>query len=721
MARLVDLAQHRLAPRRAALPWLVAVALTACADGHHDDADHHHIPPEVEAAARYEVIPLALGNADYGPANWVASPNYVTANRGKGQIKKVIVHTVQGSYAGCISWFQNPSSNVSAHFVVSKNGEVTQMVKEKDIGWHVGSENGYTVGIEHEGWVSDPAYVTPAMRSASAALTCYLLKKYGLPADRVSVMGHVELPKQTHTDPGKHWPWDAYMADIEACMGGTTPPTCPGSCDDGNPCTNDGCVSGACSNAAANGIVCWDGDACTAGEKCSNGKCVGGSIVKDCDDNNACTDDACAAGNCTHSPNSAGCDDGNACTSGDKCGGGKCAPGAVKGCDDGDPCTSDSCSGGACKHSPAAAGCDDGDPCTVGDGCDPASGGCKAGEAKDCDDGDPCTVGDACQPSSGKCVEGTAKACDDGDPCTIGDGCHPATGACLGGAKKDCGSDGDDCTVGACDAASGACQKAKDGAGCDDGNPCSQAEICQGGSCVVVSMMACEDANPCTHDSCSGGVCQHAPHSQFCDDGDGCTVGDVCSGGACKGAPLACDDGDPCTSEAPCQLGACKAGTPLCDDGNDCTSDACDGGSCSHVDLEVGACEDDDACTVGDRCKQGTCVGGAQRTCSDGDPCTNDRCLSDKGCAHDAKPGCTAADGGASVDGLTTSGDGFAGAGASGLAPSAPSAGCSAAPAARAGTAAAGGVDESGVGWLLAGAIAAIWAGRRRAAREARA
>ena len=33
------------------------------------------------------------------------SPNYSVANRGVGKISMVIVHTVQGSYNGCISWF----------------------------------------------------------------------------------------------------------------------------------------------------------------------------------------------------------------------------------------------------------------------------------------------------------------------------------------------------------------------------------------------------------------------------------------------------------------------------------------------------------------------------------------------------------------------------------------------------------------------------------------
>jgi hypothetical protein len=334
---------------------------------------------------------LALGNADYGPADWQASPNYVTSNRtpGDGKVKVIVIHTVQGSYSGCISWFKNPSAKVSAHYVVSKAGAVTQMVKEKDIGWHVGSENGYTIGIEHEGYVSDPTYVTPQMRAASVKLTCYLVKKWGLSPSKVSIKGHVELPNQTHTDPGQFWPWNKYIQEVADCVkgGSTPPPPCP-NCDDKNACTTDTCVSGKCVHANADGIVCWNQDACTAGEKCSGGQCVGGKIVKDCNDDNPCTTDGCVNSNCNHANNGNGCDDGNGCTVGDNCSGGSCKAGAPKKCDDGNPCTSDACVGGSCAHQFTGGKCDDGDACTIDDVC--SAGNCQ-GDDKDCDDGLACT------------------------------------------------------------------------------------------------------------------------------------------------------------------------------------------------------------------------------------------------------------------------------------------------------------------------------------------
>src|SRR5213075_2565387 len=87
----------------------------------------------------------------YPGAIWnpASSSNYQAASRGAGDINYIIIHTVQGSYAGCINWFQNPAAQVSAHYVVrSSDGEITQMVDDSDIAWHVACFNSQSIGIE---------------------------------------------------------------------------------------------------------------------------------------------------------------------------------------------------------------------------------------------------------------------------------------------------------------------------------------------------------------------------------------------------------------------------------------------------------------------------------------------------------------------------------------------------------------------------------------------
>lgn len=165
---------------------------------------------------------------DYGPALWVATPTCNYSSRNGTPVSAVVVHTVQGSYAGAISWAQNCSANVSYHYVIrSSDGQVTQMVLESDKGWHVGSENPYTIGIEHEGWVDNPAWYTVSMYNSSANLVKDITQSgYGINPLRTfqgpatvginvlggctKIKGHQHYPNNSHTDPGVNWDWEYY-------------------------------------------------------------------------------------------------------------------------------------------------------------------------------------------------------------------------------------------------------------------------------------------------------------------------------------------------------------------------------------------------------------------------------------------------------------------------------------------------------------------------------
>lgn len=153
---------------------------------------------------------------DYPPALWVPahSSNY-TAGRPYPPIDKVIIHDTEGSYASAISWFQNPSSNVSAHYVIrSSDGEVTQMVREANTGWHAGNwdYNVRSIGIEHEGFMSQQGWYTEAMYQSSAALVRDITEDRAIKKDRAHIIAHSEVPNQSHTDPGPHWNWNYYMS-----------------------------------------------------------------------------------------------------------------------------------------------------------------------------------------------------------------------------------------------------------------------------------------------------------------------------------------------------------------------------------------------------------------------------------------------------------------------------------------------------------------------------
>jgi hypothetical protein len=168
--------------------------------------------------------------AQYVPA---CSSNYSDYSRGASDVTKVVIHTMEGTYAGSISWFQNCSAQVSAHYNIrSSDGQITQMVQEEDVAWHAGhwDTNKASIGIEHEGYVSQPStWYTDAMYRSSAALVRDICDRHGIPKDRAHIIGHNEVPgcsgsgggSGCHTDPGSGWDWDYFMSLVNESGAGS--------------------------------------------------------------------------------------------------------------------------------------------------------------------------------------------------------------------------------------------------------------------------------------------------------------------------------------------------------------------------------------------------------------------------------------------------------------------------------------------------------------------
>ncbi len=145
-------------------------------------------------------------------------------------ISVVVIHTMEipgpeGAAELCARWFQNPDSEVSAHYCVDAETTI-QCVREQDVAWHARGGNANSVGIELAGFAGkrslgwSDAY-SRAVVERAARLTADVCGRYGIPirrlrasdlvAGRRGVTGHADVSaafrRSDHWDPGPDFPW----------------------------------------------------------------------------------------------------------------------------------------------------------------------------------------------------------------------------------------------------------------------------------------------------------------------------------------------------------------------------------------------------------------------------------------------------------------------------------------------------------------------------------
>jgi hypothetical protein len=127
-----------------------------------------------------------------------------------GKIRLVVDHIEQGTESGTNAWFQNVKAKVSAHFGISKLGQVFQFVDTDKIAWAEQDYNDVAVSIEHEG-LSGQAF-TDQQVAAEAKLGAWIHKTHGVPVQRTTV------------PTGTGW-----ITHAELGVAGGNHPECPGA------------------------------------------------------------------------------------------------------------------------------------------------------------------------------------------------------------------------------------------------------------------------------------------------------------------------------------------------------------------------------------------------------------------------------------------------------------------------------------------------------------
>lgn len=131
---------------------------------------------------------------------------------GMREVRGIVLHSMSGFYNGTISWFKNPAAQASAQYIISKNGDILQMVEDKDMAWHAGfydsgkcpawalpNPNFYTIGIELEDERNIDWQYPEKQRQALRELVEMLRQKYLIPKERILL--HKNLNPSRRTDP----------------------------------------------------------------------------------------------------------------------------------------------------------------------------------------------------------------------------------------------------------------------------------------------------------------------------------------------------------------------------------------------------------------------------------------------------------------------------------------------------------------------------------------
>jgi len=152
--------------------------------------------------------------------DFVLSPN-IEPRRGGARPDMIVLHyTGMDSAAAACAWLCDSRSEVSCHYLVGADGEITQMVGEEMRAWHAGASswdrdcdvNSRSIGIE----IHNPGHVlgyrefSDVQMEAVIALCHDILGRHDVEARHI--LAHSDVAPARKIDPGEKFDWQRLHA-----------------------------------------------------------------------------------------------------------------------------------------------------------------------------------------------------------------------------------------------------------------------------------------------------------------------------------------------------------------------------------------------------------------------------------------------------------------------------------------------------------------------------
>ncbi|ARE39785.1 N-acetylmuramoyl-L-alanine amidase [Rhodovulum sp. P5] len=144
-------------------------------------------------------------------ATWRPSPNFGPRRGGVRPDMVVLHYTAMVDAEAALARLCDPTAEVSAHYLIARDGQVFQLVEEADRAWHAGigvwgavrDINSHAIGIELDNDGQQP-FSAPLM-GALDTLLAGIMARWSIPPERV--IGHSDMAPDRKADPGPRFDW----------------------------------------------------------------------------------------------------------------------------------------------------------------------------------------------------------------------------------------------------------------------------------------------------------------------------------------------------------------------------------------------------------------------------------------------------------------------------------------------------------------------------------
>jgi len=140
------------------------------------------------------------------------SPNFGPRKDGLTPSLVVLHYTAMQSCDAARDRLCDPQAEVSAHYLISRYGQILRLVAEDQRAWHAGAGtwgglddiNSRSIGIELDNGGSHP-FAAAQMNSLEGLLKD-ILNRWSI--GRTGVIGHSDMAPTRKSDPGAHFDWE---------------------------------------------------------------------------------------------------------------------------------------------------------------------------------------------------------------------------------------------------------------------------------------------------------------------------------------------------------------------------------------------------------------------------------------------------------------------------------------------------------------------------------